>query len=302
MSLEQLYIDYNIPFAEEGDRHYRKDWLNTSCPLCTGNPGQHLGYNLRGNYYVCHRCGGHGTIFILAKLLNVNSEKAKQLAKEYSIKRFTNKKGKEAEPTINIHPFKFPTGMMKMNKRANEYLQGRGFDYKLLKKEFNLSCTGPIGVLDNYPYQFRIIAPITWEGSIVSFQSRDYTGKQEKRYLACPKARETIHHKHILYINPKMKNEVGLCVEGITDVWRFVDKAFGTFGIKYTPEQVRVIGKLYKKIFTAFDPEPQAQKEAKKLKAELNFRGVEVENILLDTDPGEMKQSEANYLIKHLKL
>ncbi|KKL23014.1 hypothetical protein LCGC14_2429640 [marine sediment metagenome] len=302
MSLEQLYIKYIIPIAEETERHYRPGWLNTVCPFCTGNPGQHLGYNLRGNYYACHRCGGHAVEYTLSKLLQMNRDKVKQLAKEYRIKSTTKQSQKQLAPTINLHPFKFPTGMTKMGKTQHRYLQGRGFDSHFLEKEFQLSCTGPVSKVDDFPYIFRIVAPILWEGQTISFQARDYTGKQEKRYLACPKARETIHHKHILYVNPKTIGETILCVEGITDVWRFRDKAAATFGIKYTSEQIRVLAKLYKRIFIAFDPEPEAQKQAQKLKSELSFRGVEMHNIMLDSDPGSMSQKKKNYLIKHLKL
>jgi DNA primase len=136
----------------------------------------------------------------------------------------------------------------------------------------------------------------------VSFQSRDYTGKNDMRYLACPMKIEQVHHKHILYRKKGAHNEVGICVEGITDVWRFVDNAFATFGIAYTPAQVRVISKLYKRVVTLFDPEPQAQSQAIKLGAELTFRGVEVENISLATDPAEMSQADADYLKKQLKI
>ena len=52
-----------------------------------------------------------------------------------------------------------------------------------------------------------------------------------------------------------------------------------------------------------FDPEDQAQKQAKKIQAALEFRGVKVELLdFLKTDPGDMEQDDADHLMNELKL
>ncbi len=168
------------------------------------------------------------------------------------------------------------------------------------KVDAGTATENDFSMLDKIPYGYRILAPIYWNEKIVSFQARDYSGKQDRRYLACPMVREVLHHKHILYMNPKGSERIGFCVEGIVDVWRFTRYAFATFGIEYTKEQIRNISKLYGQVFIIFDPETQAQLKALKLKAELEFRKIKVTNIILDSDPGDLKQEEADYLIKDL--
>ncbi len=305
MSLENLYIDYNIEIASDDDKHFRDGWVNVACPYCTGNPGYHLGFNIDGRYFHCHRCGGHFIDETIAKLLNINRQAAQLIIKDYRISSKQNRAkivDTSTHQKVNIHSFKYPTHTGPMNDQQKRYLKHRGFDPNFLERKFGLLGTSPFSKLDNIPYKFRILAPIYWEGHEVSFQTRDWTGKQEMRYLACPKRRELINHQSIIYGRNKSWQNEAICVEGITDVWRFVKNTFAIFGIAYTPEQVRLISKLFDRIFIAFDPEKQAQEQAIKLKKELNFRGVEVENIILDSDPGEMSQKEANYLLKQLKL
>ena len=158
----------------------------------------------------------------------------------------------------------------------------------------------PISQLDGISYKHRIIAPIYWNEERVSFQGRDATDKHSKKYMACPKDRELIHHKEILYGKQSEWGSTGICVEGITDVWRLGTASFATFGIKYTPKQLRLVAKSFERVFILFDPEGTATEQAVKLMNELKFRGLEANTILLDSDPGSMKQEDADYLTKQI--
>jgi hypothetical protein len=111
-----------------------------------------------------------------------------------------------------------------------------------------------------------------------------------------------INHKTILYGLQEYWKETGICVEGPFDAMRLGPSSFATFGIKWTHLQLREISKRFKRIFVIYDNEPQAQTQADKLVSELRFRGKEVYGIQLenDTDPGSMKQSDADYLVKQL--
>lgn len=309
MSLLDLYKDYGISIAPEGNRHQREGWLNISCPHCTGNPGHHLGFNLGERYYYCFRCGHHRIDYTLSKLLNVSISEARKLARDYKL--FNRQQGRSRYRTnqVNIHPFKWPSGTGSLNKAHKKYLTKRGYDPDWLWDKFGLMGTGPVSLLydpdtkKTIDYRYRIVAPIWWDGQLVSFQSRDYTDRQTLKYITCPKKREVVHHKNILYGLQQDWKETALAVEGITDVWRFGGHSvFGTFGISYTPEQVRVISRLFKRVIVVFDPDPQAQAQGHKLAGELRFRGVDADCLGLDKDPGEMKQSEANELIKELDM
>jgi DNA primase len=179
-------------------------------------------------------------------------------------------------------------------------LESRGFDPILLEREWNLLGTGPYSKLDHIDYKHRIIIPFFWDTQQVSFDSRDITGKDAGRYKACPKDRELIPHKEILYGKQSEWKETGICVEGPTDVWRFGTCSFATSGIKYTPKQIRQMAKAFKRIAVVFDDDSQATVQAGKLVAELKFRGVDSFKIAIKGDPGSMSQEEANYLVKQL--
>lgn len=301
MGMIELYGQYGVPVADEGDKHYREGWINSACPYCTGNPGFHLGFNLDDSYYYCFRCGYHNVNESIEKVLNISSIEASKVAKDFKVHKLHQRGKVSSEAKIKIHPFQFPTDTTKMKHAHRHYLSNRGFDPDYLEKEFGLLGTGPISILDHIPYKFRIIAPIHWNGEVASFQSRDYTNKQEKRYLACPMAREQVHHKYILYTKPNDRQSVGIAVEGITDVWRFGTNAFATFGIAYTSKQVKEIVRRYEAIFIVFDPERQAQDMALKLKAEIELNGIPVHNITLDCDPAELAQDDADHLLKELR-
>ena len=298
MNILQLYQDYSIEHATEGHKHCSPGWVHVSCPFCTGNPGLHLGYNLNDDYFVCWRCGWKPPIKVIAKLLNITEKAARQLIKRYGgVARRPIEKPKDPKKE-----FILPTGCSALSSSHKQYLTRRGFDVDRLEQEWGLLSTGPISQLDGISYKYRIIAPIYWEGQIVSFQGRDATGKHDKKYMACPKEREIFHHKSILYGKQAEWTSTGICVEGITDVWRFGDSSFATFGIKYTSAQLRVIAKLFKRVAIVYDDDPQAIEQAYKLVADLEFRGVEAFRIPIVGDPGGMDQTEADYLIKQIIL
>lgn len=295
MNITQLYTDYNIQTAPPEHRHYRTGWVNVQCPFCTGNPGYHLGFS-NGHYY-CWRCGFHPLYHTLAKLLHTNVDEAREIARQYGGVAVTR------EPVVKIRrrAHRLPTDTWPMTDRHKQYLAGRGFDPERLEREWMLLGTGPAARLDNIDFKHRILAPIIWKDEQVSFQCRDVTGKSRLKYLTCPRERELTQHKHILYGKYENWIEIGMIVEGITDVWRLGPHAFATFGIEYTHEQVALIAKLFKIVAVIFDPDPQAIKQANKLVSELQFRNVNAWRIGIGCDPADMKQDDANYLVKQLK-
>jgi len=297
MNILQIYQDYNVSHETEGHKHCRPGWVNTSCPFCTGNPGLHLGYNLSEDYFYCWRCGWHPTARILSKLIGIDEKEAKGIVRRYG----GHSHVRQPQVRIRRKAHTLPNGITPLGRNHKQYLLRRGFDPDKLSREWNLVGTGPVAKLDKVDYKHRIIAPVYWDGEQVSFQGRDITNKHPLKYITCPKDRELIFHKHILYgRQEKWQPDIGICVEGITDVWRFGPLAFATFGIKYTRQQVRVMVENFRRIAVIFDPDPQAQKQAIKLVAELNFRGIETLIIPVDKDPGSMAQEEANLLTASL--
>jgi len=289
MDITRLLSDFQIPF-QTGGKNVGKDWIGLSCPFCD-DPSYHLGYNLKKKFFHCWRCGTHPITTTISKLLSINENQVSRIIQQYN-------GATEADSAIIIKPFQFPTGTMQMTNQHKTYLENRKFNPEILEKEWGLLGTGPVSKLDNSDYKLRIIAPIYWGGKIVSFQGRSLSNKTTPKYKACPKNREIISHKHILYGKQSKWKSTGICVEGITDVWRLGIFSFATFGIEYTSMQARIIANSFKSVLVLFDNEPQAQLQADKLVAELKFRGVNAKKATVKDDPGNMLQNDADYLIK----
>jgi hypothetical protein len=298
VNIIQLYKDFNVPFATEGHKHCREGWVNTTCPFCTGNPGMHLGYNMADNFYVCWRCGWKATHKALALLIHVSEKEAKEIARKYGGKSHV-----KSAVTVRVgqKKFRLPPSTAPMNDRHKRYLVKRNFDPEMIERMWDIRGTGPISIMDNISFSHRLVIPIYWENRVVSFQTRDITAKHFLRYISCPEQREIVKHKHIFYqAIPTKDSDTCICVEGVTDAWRFGHGAIATFGIKYTKHQVREISKRFKKVFVVFDDDPQAIKQSEKLTAELILRGVDAYSVKIQGDPGDMAQTDADTLKKEL--
>ena len=299
MRIVELYSDYHIDHVTEGHKHVRDGWVNVACPFCTGdNPGYHLGYSVDDNYFSCWRCGGHYAPKVISALLSINMHRAKEIIQQYGGISKVNK----PEPKIRVGTNKFmvPFGTMPLQRNHKLYLKKRNFDWEYLDEEWGLLGTGPMAKLDDINYSNRILAPIHWENRVVSFQTRDITNRHPIKYLACPQDRERIQHQHILYGNPLKWGKRGVCVEGITDVWRLGPQAFAVFGISYTHLQVLEISRAFDEVVILFDPEKQAQKQAKQLQLDLEGKKVKAWIEVLDSDPGDMSPDDAIHLMLQL--
>jgi hypothetical protein len=299
MNITSLYKNHSIYIASPGDKHFREGWVNTPCPFCTGTPGNHLGFNLDGNYFYCWRCGGKNTVRVISELTRLTLEKSKELIKQYGGDNeitFIPKKEKKT----NLAPFTFPSFCEPLEISHKRYLQKRGFDPDYLEEEWELKGTGPISKLDNSKYNHRIIAPIYWDGEIVSFQGRDITDRNPPKYKDCPKHRELIEHQTILYKHPFYTSRFGIAVEGIADVWRIGRPAFATFGISVTQAQVKAILQNYDYVVVWFDPERQAQNRAKYLMSRLQVNNVKAVRHVSEKDPGDTAPEEINIILEKL--
>jgi len=296
MDITALFKDFNIPFETEG-KNCAPGWVNICCPSCA-DISFHLGYNLKQDYMHCWRCGHKKVSTVISKILNLTEERAWVLLKQYG--EISTRPQPEPVVRIRTKAHRLPSGVSPLSTSHKHYLESRHYDPEMTEQLWNLVGTGPVSLLDGIDYKHRIIAPIIWGGEEVSFQSRDITGRHKLRYITCPKDRELVHHKHIIYGRQEDWTSTGICVEGITKVWRLGVNSFCTFGIEYTPTQVRVIAKAFKRVAVVFDPEPQAQKQAQKLVSNLRFRNVDAWNINIGMDPGDMKQEDADYFVKQL--
>lgn len=271
-------------------------YVNIQCPFCD-DTGYRFGYNESEGFGNCFRCGWHSEAHTISKLLNTTKAQTYEILNEYRV-------GSNAilPRTIKQHSLicELPEEADNLKKPHCDYLRSRNFNPKELQRKWGLEGTQYTG-----SYSERIIAPIYFKNTLVSFQGRDITGKSSLRYKACSLANEVIHHKDIVYgFDKAYPYKQCVVVEGITDVWRLGYGAVCTFGIKWTEAQMRLLSRNFEKVYIAFDNEKQAQEQAKKLQAELEFRGVDcviINSIPEGTDPGELKQEEADRFMKELR-
>ena len=291
IDIQKLLEDFGVSHTTSG-KHSRPGWVQIECPLCTGNPGWHGGFNVERNYYNCWRCGWHRTEKVLSSILGEEIQQIRRILKSYELDI-------DIEEREEFHPkveeVEFPMGTGPLQERHKQYLENRYLDPEYIEKEWGILGTGPLG-----DYNFRIIAPIHYQEKMVSYQGRDITGKSNLPYKACPKHQEVIHHKQLIYGIDKVKNN-HLLVEGIFDVWNVGPGTGGTFGIDYTEEQVAKLVRFQKTIFIMFDAEEEkAQEKAIELKQQLYYS---VDVILLDYgDPGELPEDDIITLRKELKI
>lgn len=303
MDLVQLYKDYNVDFRTEGHKHCRPGWVNVECPFCTGNPGYHLGATLKGTIFRCWRCGWKPTRLALQKILNLPEATVNKLIIQYK-GTIAQEYEKELEKTHET--YSRPSNIIPLKKSHAEYLSKRAYDPEEIVRKWGVMSTGHISLLKTeektIDYSHRLFIPITWNGEEVSFQTRETIFskiKQPVKYLACPEAVEKMNHKHILYGNQNKWKDTGICVEGVTDVWRLGFNSFATFGIEFKPYQVNQM-MHFKKVFIIFDDETQAQRQARELQFELSIRKIHSEIIKIKGDPGGMPQDEADSLVRSL--
>lgn len=299
MNITHLLQDYGIPHMTEGHQHVTEGWVNVHCPFCPGTPNFHLGISPTGGCH-CWRCGGHGLRETLSRLLNVPERQVGGILKRYQVR--TARVKDAPEPRVSIHPFRFPQPYKSITGPYKRYLARRWFNPERIAEEWRLLQTGPVSYLDGISYSHRILIPIYWEGKVVSFQARDITDKADLKYLACPKTREKIHHKDILYMHPdRPDSRTGIVVEGVTDAWRLGWPAVATFGIEFKMTQVLRLAERFDRLFILFDRETQAQKQARMLAVKLRTLGREVHiEQILDGDPGSMNQDDADHLVRQL--
>ena len=295
---QQFCEDYGLAYSLR-HKHVTRGWVGIPCPFCSGNPGYHGGFNPRKGYYSCWRCGGHWLPKVISTLLAVSISSARIIETRYT----TGDPSAEAEQAISsADACVRPEGSGPLGDRAWTYLQGRDFEPGELEAEWGLQDTGTSG-----RYKFRIIAPITYGGRLVSYQGRDYTDQQMEKYKACMLAHEVVHHKNILYgIDRAPAGGSAVAVEGVTDVWRLGPGAVGVFGIEWTVAQAMLAGRRWKRLFVLFDNEELAQEQAEEFfRAAASFRAdLDGEIIRLPgiKDPGDLKPGDAKYLMRQLGL
>lgn len=291
IDIKRFLDDYNIEYWTSG-KNVAEGFTNIQCPHCNDH-SNHGGFTEDGSRYMCWRCGSHSVYDTLAMLIGVNTRKIYDILNAYSVKV-----GVEEKEKIEYHNTTIEVPGSKLLKQHKDYLESRNFDADYLERKYDLKGTLACG---NYSY--RIIVPVYYNNRIVTFQGRDFTGRQKLRYMMCEPKKEIIPIKNTIYNIDNAKSRSVLIVEGVYDVFRMGDNCISTFGTSYTRRQLKLISKKFDRIFVLFDGEPQAQEKALMLSKELTLIGKDVINLKLEKgDPAELSESEAREIKRDLRL
>lgn len=299
MQVTKLVLDYSIPHATPGDKHYAEGYVNISCPFCNeANNKYHLGYNIEENYWHCWKCNWHSTVDVISTLLNLNSYETNKVIKKYKGKFQVKFK----KPVNQIAPKKLilPSELGDFSKYQRKYLKNRNFDPDKLNQDWGVQGLGANSKLGDKDYSNRIFIPIFWNNEMVSFQGRTLNKKSDIRYKTCPKDIEVIHHKHILYGKQKHWGTTAILVEGVTDVWRLGFNAVCGFGTSIKTEQLRILIKNFTRIAVILDPDKAGKNKMRKILPEFWFHGIDAFPVETETDAGDMNQDDADHLVKQI--
>jgi len=297
------YLDHkHISYATEGSNTSGPDWINIDCIFCNDN-NKHLGINLENNALNCWRCGGKNIVKLVQLIEDCNWSGALAV-----MEKFQNYN----KPERFFVPERIPAGEVKIPKEfkrvgegkpfshyhLNRFLTVRGFDPYQTPKEREIYYSGFWGV----EYKFRILFPVYIQRRLITFMTRDVTGKTSKPYIACNPKDEIVPIKHTLYgYDDVLPSSTVILVEGPIDQWKLGRGSLATWGTGWTMEQVALLRSLQpKKVYTLFDSEEIAQESAKRLSKAIWF--CDTENLYLDDkkDPGELTLEEGKELIRGL--
>lgn len=297
MIMTKDYSDFDvISFLEDEEIYHRfsgdnvgAGWVGFECPFCAGAK-EHCGVSLSHKCFSCFQCGEKGSpVKLIRQILNCSWAHAYEIIKKYSsvsgkpdpIPCLPGKKAVELPPLRSS-----------LTGPGGRYLRQRGFDPEFIETKYGVTETGPIG---DYPY--RLVIPIYMNNKLVSFTTRDYTGKNEPKYKAQSPKDSVIPVRDCLYNIDTVTDKV-LIVEGPADVWRMGDDAVALFGVSLSKKQQEILFHLavhfgtLKKVVILLDP--GAEKPADRIYHTLSSFIKDIKIVeLLGSDPAELTQQDA---------
>jgi len=288
-NFEKLLEDYGIDHKPMNSRGY----IPVNCCLCDDD-GFKGGFNSERGTYYCWRSGSHPLPDVIKILTGQDwRDIYLQYKTDLSPRDLYIMQNSSAAPRpakLSLPEFTEP-----LNDRARKYLESRNFDSYKLEELYDLKSTGIHG-----RYNFRVIIPIYFENRLVSFSSRDYTGKNELRYFSCPEKDELICHKDVLYGYDLVPTTHVIACEGPADKWKMGVDSVATFGIGFKQNQINLLS-TFSKITLLYDSGDTARKKCDLLGNQLAGLGCEVDAIYLkEGDPGDLTMDEANSLVKDI--
>ncbi len=240
-------------------RHHaaNEEEIRVCCPFCVQN-GQgpdtryRLGINMRTGQAHCFNCAWKtGDIYKL--LARASGVPVRENDDYYE----TCNKKKEARVLPDTYSFLGTTDASEsiMGRRAVAYLAGRGVGPTQIKAH-------NIGYCHSGRYAYRVIFPIYRRGKLVTYIARDYTGKQEPRFLNMPGEKPLWNVEELEHVarwkgmcNVVLYEGIFKALAGESSIINTVHVA--TLGSHITELQLRDLSQKWVKSVTLF-PDPNA--------------------------------------------
>jgi len=283
--------DRDISYKTEG-KNVSNNWIEITCPFC-GDVSEHLGISLNGYGFNCWSCGMKGFITTLIKELEHTWDIA-TILDEYKLE--DNDSIKKKSTKRNNKTFNLPReACEKPSPNHKRYIEEvRNFNLNSIIKNFNIHFCDFL----SKKWMNRVIIPVYQDKQLVSFTSRDVTGKAVSKYKHCPNESSFTNIKHTLYNVDNCLKYCAIIVEGAIDVWRMGDDTLSTFGTQVTLQQIHLL-RNFRRLFILFDD--TAQENAEKLSHQLMGITQEIKIIQLEKgDPAELSRKEAQYIKKQI--
>lgn len=290
-NLTSYFEDQQIEYHLEGEKNVTRGWVNIQCPFpgCS-DPSWHCGINISSLLFHCYICGSKGSIErLISGIEKCSITQAERIIEEYDNNKIIVLNRKRLD-RIPVGKCILPKVDKVFHKRHWEYLKDRNFNPDYLINKYNLMSVYNIG-----EYKFRIIIPYYYNFKLVSFNTRDITGRATLRYQFSSAENSVIEVKHTLY-NIDTVNDRCIIVEGPTDVWNIGDGCVAVSGKQFTREQLLMIRERnIKKVVVLYDADDKEEKIGEKLANNLSGIVPYVELIeLTNGDPAELQRDEVN--------
>jgi hypothetical protein len=287
MQLEDFLTEQKVDFKRVGEHHHaRNGWIQLNCPNC-GSGNYHLGINKHYLYANCWKCGRQDLIDVLYELTGTSRITLRRLIeRDIPVRSPEKPKGKLI----------LPPGVGDLLGMHKEYLRGRGFSIRYLKKFWQVKGIGPtFGLLT-----WRVFIPFYHKGEIVSWTTRAIHERNKPRYVSASVTQESVSHKEVLYGEDYCRHTI-IVHEGPFDAWRTGPGAVATCGTSYTELQVARMLRYPTRV-VCFDNESRAQQRAEVLCNTLKSFSGQTYNVQLDSkDAASASDKEIARLRKFLE-
>lgn len=289
-TVSDVLAELGIDSVGHGESHHATaGWINVDCSWCSpGSRKFRLGIPINSrNVCSCWTCGKHN----LAEALSLSS--GRPVREIYALLGRIPRAYTPAERLRG--KLVLPKGVGPMLPCHRAYLKQRRIDPEMAEKVFGVQGIGFAARLG-----WRLFLPVTLDGKPASWTTRSIRPGGDYKYVSAKPEEEAYPHRQLLFGECFVRGTV-IVHEGPLDVLRTGPGSVATFGVNFSPSQVRRLTKYPTRI-VALDNDPAGRKAADKLCAELSCmpgRTVKVE--LTAKDPGEASDREIRALRRFLK-